>query len=63
MNKGDILTVRGLTDENQLGLVIDKINEEFLVSMFLTNKNVLVDNNGNYIKEYIKIQIDLLKKS
>ena len=54
MNKGDILTVRGLTDENQLGLVIDKINEEFLVSMFLTNKNILVDNNGNYIEEYIK---------
>lgn len=54
MNKGDILTVRGLTDEDQLGLVIDKINKEFLVSMFLTNKNVLVDNNGNYIKEYIK---------
>lgn len=54
MNKGDILTVRGLTDGNQLGLVIDKINEEFLVSMFLTQKNVLVDNNGNYIKEYIK---------
>lgn len=54
MNKGDILTVRGLTDGDQLGLVIDKINEEFLVSMFLNNKNVLVDNNGNYIKEYIK---------
>lgn len=54
MNKGDILTVRGLTDENQLGLVIDRINEEFLVSMFLNNKNVLVDNNGNYIKEYTK---------
>lgn len=54
MNKGDILTVRGLDDENQLGLVVDRINEEFLVSMFLTKKNVLVDNNGNYIKEYMK---------
>ena len=54
MNKGDILTVRGLTDEDQIGLIIDKINEEFLVSMFLINKEILVDNRGNYIKDYIK---------